>query len=283
MGERPLGRIDQVMSGEDGTVGGGLNLDDQADAALLALVARVAFSDNDLDDAELAFLSRLVPRRDPAQLAHWVRAVSAKDLDYAAVRAALPSPEDRWKALRFAARMAWKDGAFDGGELRYLSHLAVQLELGESAADRVLEDVQVAPSGELAPEAVAAALGDTAWSVIEVMASNPESGELVACAPDGAELIHALSLDGEAIIVLFTTGMSACFAEGTSFVRWSDIAAYSRVSTFRASVEIFLEDGSTRTLVDSRLRALTFLLDRWFVKANEAPSQAPVIVRLRGG
>ena len=63
-----------------------------------------------LPDAEVEFLSRVLPGRDPDALRQWAITMGSRPFDYRVVAKVLPTEEERWKGLRFAARMAWKDG-----------------------------------------------------------------------------------------------------------------------------------------------------------------------------
>ena len=80
------------------------------------------------------------PGLDDSELMMWAMEVSGEPFDAAALVAALPEPQERFDALRFAARMAWKDGDVAAEERRDLNALAHALKLPSGAVGRVLRD-----------------------------------------------------------------------------------------------------------------------------------------------
>lgn len=252
-----------------------------ADDAMLALLVHVAFSDGNVSADELDFLDKVLPGREPDQLIAWIEQVCAHPLDIQAVASALPSPEERWKALRFAARMAWKDGAVEEGEQALLKRLAVGLALGVTAVDRVLGEMQGTAGGEVAAERLSEAVDGVAWASVQVL-DEAVGGPLAAVAPADASPVRIVALDDVVVVALYTTGLSAHFLEGTTFIRWSDLVTYTRVPTFGAAVQLHTEEGGNWTLVDARLRGITLLLDRLFGGARPQPTPKPEIVQVRG-
>ncbi|GEM_PF-2346709 len=100
---------------------------DPADAALLALLAHVAFADGQVGDEEFALLSRLFPGLESGDILGRVAASLEAGLDVDGLARALPSLVDRAKALRFATHMAWADDQMDPGESELIRDLARQL------------------------------------------------------------------------------------------------------------------------------------------------------------
>ena len=100
--------------------------------AVLALLVHTAAADRELSESEMGFLSRLLPGRDPEVLRAWVLRVTEVPLDMVAVGQALPTPESRWTALRFVARMAFADGVVADDERALLVSLATALGLPAS-------------------------------------------------------------------------------------------------------------------------------------------------------
>jgi len=97
------------------------------DDALLGLLAHVAFADGQVGDAEFALLGRLFPWLEAGDILGRVAAVLETGLDIDALGAALPSPIERAKALRFATHMAWADDQMDPGESELIRELALKL------------------------------------------------------------------------------------------------------------------------------------------------------------
>jgi len=252
-----------------------------ADDALLALLVHVAFSDRAIDASELAFLQRVLPGREEAQLTAWVEQVGAIPLDMQAVAQALPTPEERWKGLRFAARMAWKDGAIQDEERALLESLATGLELGPRAVDRVLAEMQGRAGAEVPADKLAEAAESVTWSAVQLL-DEPVVGPIAEVAPDHAKPVRVVALDDVVVMGLYAQGLAAHFLEGTAFIAWSDLVTYTRVPTFGAAVQLHTEDGGTWTLVDSRLRGVTLLLDRLFGADRREASSKPSVVQVRG-
>ena len=121
------------------------------DAALLALLAAVAFADGEVDDGEVQFLKRVLPGRTEAALRQWAKAAGARPLKLDAIALALPGTEDRWRALRFTVRMAWKDGSLHPVEREVLNRLCVAFELPTNALDRALAELSGRSTATVTP------------------------------------------------------------------------------------------------------------------------------------
>lgn len=252
-----------------------------ADDALLALLVHVAFSDGDVDEREIAFLQRVLPGREHDAMVTWVKQVGAHPLDLAAVAAALPSAEERWKGLRFAARMAWKDGAIQEEERALLARLAQGLELGPRAVDRVLAEMQGRVGGKVPADKIAEAADKVTWNAVQVL-DEPVVGPIAEVARQDERPVRVIALDDVVVMALYPEGLAAHFMEGTAFLAWQDLVTYTRVPTFGAAVQLHTEDGRIWTLVDARLRGLTLLLDRLFGAERREATRKPSVVQVRG-
>jgi uncharacterized tellurite resistance protein B-like protein len=270
-------RVDDFLDLVDNPARQALTPGHPADDALLALLVHVAFSDGEVDAGELAFLQRVLPGRDGGELVAWVQQVAAFPLDLDAVAAALPSAEERWKALRFAVRMAYKDGSVQDEERALLRDLAIGLRLGPASVELALGELAGRGAGVVAAERIAAVLGEVAWHSVQVL-DEPVSGTLADAAPGRARPVRVIALDDVAVLALHERGLAAHFLEGTSFVAWRELVTYSRVPTIAAAVQLHTEDGGTWTLVDARLRGLAVVLDRLF-GAEPPTGTAPAVER----
>ena len=253
-----------------------------ADDALIALLAAVAFSDGSVDDHELAFLLRLFPGRDPDALREWATTAGKAPLDLRALADALPSDEERWTGLRFAARMAWKDGVLAEEEMDLLADLARGLGLPDGALNRVVAETVGQSLRPPDVTRVRDCLAQVKWKAV-LQDDQPCSGPLSKIVPEGATGIARIGLEQVETLGFYDKGLAGRFREGLAFLPWSDIVAYSRVPMLGASVVVRTESGHKWTLVDGRLTGLVSFLDRLF-GVEEAPrrTEPPVIRQTRG-
>lgn len=253
-----------------------------ADDALIALLAATAFSDGDVDDNELAFLLRLFPGRDPDALRQWAIEAGDADLDMEALCQALPTDEERWTGLRFAARMAWKDGVLADEEMELLAALVRGLGLPDGALDRIVAETIGQSLRPVDPTRIRECLDTVKWKAV-LKDYNPLSGVLSRVVPGGARGLGRIGLEQVETLGFYDTGLAGRFREGMAFLQWTDIVAYSRVPMLGASVVLRTESGHKWTLVDGRLTGLITFLDRLFQVAEDPrPSSAPIITQTRG-
>ncbi len=274
-------RVDDFLDLVDNPSRRALTPGDPADDALLALMVHVAFSDGTVEEGELRFLQRVLPGRDPEQLLAWVRQVGSQPLDVAAVGAALPDADARWKAVRFAARMAWKDGEIQDEERALLQRLADGLALGEGAVEQVLSGILGRRGALPTAERLAEVLDGVTWNSVQVL-DEPVSGPIARVAPQGGHPVRTVAVDDVVVAAFFTEGLAAHFLEGTAFLAWDDLVTYTRVATLGAAVQLHTEDGRTWSLVDARMRGLTLVLDRLFGGTGRSRAPAPEVVQVRG-
>jgi len=260
----------------------GLTLGDPADDALVALLAHVAFADGKVDDRELRFLEKVLPGRDREELRKWAVDAGKMHLDLALVAEALPDLEERWAGLRFAARMAFKDGVIAPGEQRLLDALAHALALPEDALARVLVEVKGHATGPISAERLAEALGSFPWRSVQHGTGDLRS-DLATVLPKGAAVVRRIGIENVEVLAFTDRGVVGRFLEGNAFVPWSEIVTYTRVPTLAAAVQLVTESGRRWTLVDHRLNGLGSLFDRLFgTDRPTRPSRPPKIEHTRG-
>lgn len=255
-----------------------------ADDALLDLLASMACSDGEVHDRELDFLVKVrsdLP--DRAAVEEWARA-RARPIDLGALRAALSGPDDRWKTLRFAARMAWKDGELADAERAFLAQLAAALELPGGAVDRVLREMQPDDGKRFAGDRLLRTLMDVHWDAVQLASGQLVSEDLQAVAPPGVEVVARVGLEKVEVMALCTTGLVARFQEGAAFLAWSDLVTYTRQASLGEALKLYTEDGRAYALVDQRLAGLGLLLDRLLdLEGGQRPrGDAPRVDTLRG-
>ena len=274
-------RVDDFLELVDNPARQALTPGHPADDALIALLVHTAFSDGDVDDEELDFLQKVLPGRDRGQLATWARQVGSQPLQVAAVAAALPTVDERWKGLRFAARMAWKDGEVHSQERELLSNLARGLDLPASAVEQVLSEMHGQAGAEVPEQRLVETLSSVTWNSVQIL-EDPVTGPLAAVSPGGSRAVRSVALDDVVVLALYGGGLAAYFLEGTTFIGWSELVTYTRVPTFGAAIQLHTEDGRTWTLVDARLRGLVVVLDRLFGAERKPRGEKPVVKQLRG-
>lgn len=251
------------------------------DAALLALLATVAFADGEVDDDEVQFLKRVLPGRTDAALRQWAKAAGARPLKLEAIALALPTPEDRWRALRFTVRMAWKDGSLDPAERELLERLCVAFELPTNALDRALAELSGRSTATIDPVRLVAQFKQLKWDAID-WAEGPVLGPLKKLVPAGSVGVLRIGVDGVEVMGFYREGILASFREGDTFLPWKDVVTFTRAATLGSAVELHTEDGRRFSLPDFRLAGIGQLLDRLFAgeTAPSAPAVAPKIVQL---
>jgi hypothetical protein len=249
--------------------------------AVLALLVHTAAADRDLSESEMGFLTRLLPGRDAEALRAWVLRVTQVPLDMEAVGQALPTPESRWTALRFVARMAFADGVVAADERALLVALAAALGLPGHAVDVVLSDHLARVVDEVDLERVSRAFEGFPWSSVELVPAEMMDATLGALVPEGAEPFFGVRLDDADVLSFFKQGLAAWFQEGPVWLPWRDIVAWSRVPSFGAALVLHTVDGRRFTLIDARLGGLAGLLQRIFGGDRAPRTDPPAITRIR--
>ena len=277
-----MARVDEFLRLVDDPSRQKLGGGDPSDGALLSLMVHVAFSDGVVAPTELAFLKKVLPDRSEETLLSWVKNAAHQPFDWEGLNRSLATADDRWKGLRFAARMAWKDGTIQAEELDFMNSLAAEWQLGAGAVDRILAEIKVQTSGKVDRKHLVQTIKKAPWGAVQV-AGGPIESELGRVAPEGLEPIARLGLDQQEMGVIFQEGFALRFMEGATYIPWTEMVAYTRVATLGASLQIHTESGRTWTLVDTRLRGFAVFFDHLFgEKGNEKKTPAPVFRQTRG-
>jgi hypothetical protein len=252
-----------------------------ADAALLALLATMAVSDASVDEAEVEFLLRILPGRDRDALVAWARDVgsAAQRPSPQTVADAVEAPDERWRALRFVARMAWKDGSVAPAEEALLGALASAFALPPGAVARVLHEMR--PVEAMDATRIKATVEEVRWNAAQFAEGALVSVDLIGVLPRGAEVVVRVGLDMVELMALCTTGVVARFQEGPAFVPWADLVAITRGAALGEAIRLHLEDGSSYALVDSRLSGLVLVVDR--LRGSGEPRKASGVTVTRVG
>jgi len=264
--------------------GSALDPDRPGDSALLTLLVSMAHSDGTFHPDEIAFLARLRPDLpDAAAVERWAEA-TARPLDVSELTRAIVEPDDQWKALRFAARMAWKDGELALEERHQLEVLARGLALPAGAVDRVLHEMQPDDGQRFTAERILRTLMDVHWDAVQLASGALVSEDLHAAMPAGAEVVARVGLEKVEVMALCTDGVVARFREGPAFLRWADLVTYTRERGLGEALRLHTEDGRSFTLVDQRLTGIATLLDRLLSEDDRpAPTSTPRVDTLRQG
>lgn len=245
------------------------------DDALLLLLASMAASDGEVHDRELEFLVKLRPDLGSREaVARWALQ-QASPLDLSDLASVITRPDHQWKALRFAARMAWKDGELAIEEERDLDALAMALRLPQGAVERVLREMSPDDGKRFTAERILRTLMDVHWDAVQLAGGDLNSPDLVEVSPPGLEVVARVGLERVEVLALATQGLVARFREGAVWVPWGNLVTYTHEHGIGEALRLHTEDGQQLTLVDQRLSGLGMLLDRLLDldgdrRANEA-------------
>jgi hypothetical protein len=210
--------------------------------AAFEVLVRVAVADDELHDDELLLLQQSFPREAPEALRHRAMALRGQPLRADALQASVPDAADRRALLALAARMAWTDRVVTDGERALLGQIASAFGFAASAVDQAFEDATGVSTGVAPTRSVRELVAGLRWGDCVVSTGTPRSG-LGRRLPAGEVPVCVVSVRGLEQIVLTESGFLAGFREGDVWVRWSDVAAWSRVPVFGASVRVDLVDG----------------------------------------
>lgn len=255
-----------------------------ADDALLALLVSLVRTDERIHEREIEFLGTLRPDlvgHDAVEA--WARAQRAP-VNLAEVAVAIDAPDDQWKALRYAARMAWKDGEIALAERDFLLALADALKLPPGAVDRVIREMEPDHGETFTADRIRMCLTrDLHWDAVQLASGALVSEDLRSVCPPGLDIVARVGLEKVEVMALATEGIVARFQEGAAFLRWTELVTYTRERGLGEALRLHLEDGRSFTLVDSRLAGLAFFLDRLFDRVGAArETPPPKIDTLRG-
>lgn len=255
-----------------------------ADDALLSLLVSMARTNERMHEREIEFLHTL--RRDlpdRAAVEAWARS-HTRHVDLHALAAAFATPDEQWKVLRYAARMAWKDGTVEDSERTLLTDLAEVLQLPPGAAERVLREMEPDRGQTFTADRIRACLlRDLHWDAVQLAAGALVSEDLIGVSPPNLEIIARVGLEKVEVMALATQGLVARFREGAAFLPWKQLVTYTRERGLGEALRLHTEDGRSFTLVDSRLAGLAFFLDRLFDPlGGNRETPPPKIDTLRG-
>lgn len=232
------------------------------DDALLLLLASMACSDGQIHERELDFLAKLRPDLGTrSDVERWTLQ-NARPVDLAQLGRVITRADHQWKTLRFAARMAWKDGELAAEERRDLEALAHALRLPDGSVDRVLREMSPDDGQRFTPERILRTLMDAHWDAVQLAAGQLSSPDLLAVAPPDHEIVARVGLERVEVMALCTQGIVGRFQEGTAFVPWGDLVTTTHEPGLGSAVCLHTEAGQTFTLVDQRLSGLASLLTR---------------------
>ena len=257
--------------------------DNPSDEALLALLAYMASSDGDVHERELAFLGRLLPDRRSEDLREWALAhQAAGELDIAFVCSRIRAGADQWTCLRFAARMAWKDGSVDPDEQKLLDQLVAGFGLPSSAVDRVLREMAPFDAAKFSRERIIDAMKDPRWDTVQMAGGPMVSPDLIAVLPADVSVVVRLGIDRIEVAGLGTGGIVARFRDGPAFVSWDDLVSYTRSLSLGAALTLHTEDGRAYHFVDARLGGLAMVFDRLFGGTPMMEAEPTVEITIEG-
>jgi hypothetical protein len=254
-----------------------------ADDALLRLLAHMAYSDGIVHDDELEFLARVRPGLNPDQLRDWALKHGGAELDLDSVVSALETPDEQWKCLRYAARMAWKDAELADEERELLARLARGMKLPDGAVSRVLDEMAPDDGKRFAEARILKCLMEIHWDAVQLASGDLVSEDLLAVTPHSTGVVARIGLESVEVMAVCTGGISGRFLEGAAFLSWSDIVTYTRTFELGSAVRLHTETGASYCLVDGRLTGLAVFLDR-LLGADERRGRGdkPKVVHSRG-
>lgn len=273
--------VDQFLGIAEGIGSDFIQRGNPADDALLCLLVQVAFSDGVLDEEELDFLRKVLPGVEDTELRQWVEIEASKTVDFEALATSLPTVDERWKCLRFAACMAWKDQVLADEERSLLDSMASAFKLPAGAVERTLADTAPARR-QLSERDILEALKALNWNAVQLVGGELVSPDLQELIPADADFVARVGLDDVEVMAFYQQGLVARFLQGAAFVKWSELVTYSRSFGLGSSVELHTENGRSWTLVDSRLSGLCMLLERLFGEDRKAPGLPPSIRLSKG-
>lgn len=252
-----------------------------SDDALVHLLVHMALSDGVLDESELAMIERIMPGHSRAEVRAWIHEVRATPLDLTALGEALDTDDRRWVALRFAARMAWRDEELAAEERQFLERAVAALGLPRGALDRVLREMTGPPLERLDVAFLEEVLQGMAWGAADFAPGGVQSLDLVPHVPADARPVARVGVDHAEVLGVYDRGLVGRFLEGAAFLPWRRIVSAARGMGLESSVRLHTDDGRIWSLVDARLGAIALLIDRLFRPDDPDPTgEAPIIQRV---
>lgn len=277
-----MARIQQVLSALSSHHGGALRPGRPEDDVLLELLVRMASSDGVFEDEELHMLQAAVPGWSEVQLRSFIGHTLATNLDLDRVAAACQTDESRWTALRFVARIAWRDAHFDDEEAALLARIADVFGIPH-ALDRVMREVASPLADRQDPVRLERLLQQIPWGSASFVPGPVASMDLAPLVPADATPITRIGVDHAEVMGIYAEGLVSRFLEGTAFLPWRAIVGCTHASGLESSVRIHTDDGRAWSVVDTRLAGVAWLIDRLHhADALPASSAPPIITRSTG-
>lgn len=239
-----------------------LILDHPADGPLLEWMVHLAAEDGEVQGDEFALLQRLRADLAPGALLAWAASVAVRPPDLEPLRSIVVDPVERFDLLRLAARMVAMDGEVAEAERGSLWDLAELLSLPDGDVERALDEV-LATGRAVSEERVRDALRHMRWEAL-LPSRDPAGPELSAVVPEGATPLCTASVGGEEVMALFAEGLALRCDDGTAFVRWEEIARYTRIPVVGAAFHLQTTDGRELSIRDPRLGDAGALVDQVF-------------------
>lgn len=274
-----MGRLGSGLQILESYAGSAIRPGRPSDDALLGLLVRMAGSDGHVDDEEMELLHGVLGGTE-SEVQAYIRRVQAEPLDLDAVTAALDTDDRRWMTLRFLARMASRDERLATAERALLDDLAEAFALPAGSVDRALAEANGPPADRLDAASLRAIVAAIGWDAALTDSGPVASADLVAVLPAGAHPVLRVGVDQIEVLGLYEEGLVGRFLEGAAFLPWRSIVGCSPGQGLESSVRVFTEDGRIWSVVDSRLGALTLIVDRLHRGPRPSKGARPVISRL---
>lgn len=240
-----------------------------AEQALLELLVHMASSDGVIDDTEIEMLEGVLEGRVASDVRAFIGRVAAEELDLDDLASRLVTEDQRWTALRYAARMAHRDDTLDDSERTFLDDLAGALALDTDAVERVLREDATRTRERFDPEELRTMLEAISWGAADFADGGVASGDLVPHVPDDATPVLRVGVDQAEVLGFYAEGLVGRFLEGAAWIPWPSIVGFSRGTGLDASVRIHTDTGAVHSLVDPRLAGIQTLFDRMYRKLGE--------------
>lgn len=244
-----------------------------SDPTLGHLLVHLAFGDGVVQGDEFALLQRVRTDLGPAECMQWALERSQDPFDLGSLQGLLAAGESGLDILRLSARMVCLDGDIADEERAQLEGIAEATGLGSSEVDRVIGEI-VAQGGGVTRADVATALRNMLWRVLIPRRGEIEAPDLIEAAPDESP-VCVLDADNQEVGALFPDGLLARFETGAAYVRYEDVATYTRVPVPGAGFHLRDVHGTHYAMGDPRMSDVGALLDCLYRGESERKSGGP--------
>ena len=265
-------RVQRMKNLLGSTAGSSIQPGHPPDDALLELLIHMASSDGMFQDAEVEMLESVLSSWSSAQVRALIGQVAARTLDLDLLAAKLETDDDRWRALRFAARMASRDGHIDDDERKFLTSMADALNIGAGGLERIEREMLGPPANRLNALWLRMLFSKFSWDAADFADGGVLSRDLLPVVPEGAEAVMRIGVDSAEVMGIYKEGIVARFLEGPAFLEWTDIIALTSGVGLESSVRIHTLDGRIWSLVDARMSGIKLVFDRLY-RPDEVPEE----------